>query len=683
MSMQLRFLGGRYQGRSVDLGDDEFTIGRVQGNTLALDEDGVSRRHCRIYRQNDRWIVEDLGSTNGVRVNGQRITGSVTLKHGDRLGVGSNTFLFADSADIVEPSVALSAAEAAPAAAPPREPHADTRRGAAQGEALPDEHKGEGLPWIRIALLAIVLVALIRVVVMTVQEQGAGTAPEDGTPLDTVQVDDGADTEPSPDADEDETLAFIPDDTDETGFGGADPGLEPFPDAGGEPGTGTGAPATGAIPVLIASMPTGATVTIDDEERGQTPLIIQQMAPGRHRLSLTLEGYDELARHIHVPEMLPEGAYELHPAAQTLFVTSTPSGASVYHGGSQILGTTPLLVKTLPPGEHEFGLMMPGYKPQKVAATISQIRGEKLDVTLETRLGSLDVITSPAGCKVIVDGHVKGQTAPGGEKDLSKPLLIEGLLEGEHVVRIEHPSGQEKTGKMVVKSGEQTPCRIRFWIVDTKVVFMDGTIKWGMLRERTDQGDIALAETPKKLSRYLNPEIREVVKLTIEESKAAMNRLFGKPDDTEEAPPPKTPDPAVIREMLTREAEGFDAFAEPAGGQAQPEEEAPKTPIVTTAERLTESFDGENTADLRQRFRGRTITVTGTPARIVQGIDKGYIMLGSRIRCEMESAYFDRVKERIEAAKNSKQPLAVRGVGVDFVGAGLVLGQCRIEGGVR
>src|SRR5512134_1743112 len=72
----------------VPLVRDEITIGRKEGNTIRLTERNVSRSHARITRQNGSVYVEDLGSHNGVRVNGNRIDGRVTVQEGDRIQIG-------------------------------------------------------------------------------------------------------------------------------------------------------------------------------------------------------------------------------------------------------------------------------------------------------------------------------------------------------------------------------------------------------------------------------------------------------------------------------------------------------------------------------------------------------------------------------------------------------------------
>lgn len=67
---------------------DEITIGRQEGNTIRLTERNVSRRHARLLRQNAHVLIEDLGSYNGIKVNGDRITGQVHVQDGDLIQIG-------------------------------------------------------------------------------------------------------------------------------------------------------------------------------------------------------------------------------------------------------------------------------------------------------------------------------------------------------------------------------------------------------------------------------------------------------------------------------------------------------------------------------------------------------------------------------------------------------------------
>jgi hypothetical protein len=70
------------------------TIGRSRDCDVVLDDAGVSRRHAEIRPASEGWTVADLGSTNGVRVNGAEVRGAHALVPGDRVEVGSTEIVF-------------------------------------------------------------------------------------------------------------------------------------------------------------------------------------------------------------------------------------------------------------------------------------------------------------------------------------------------------------------------------------------------------------------------------------------------------------------------------------------------------------------------------------------------------------------------------------------------------------
>src|SRR5687767_14649370 len=72
----------------VPLIRDEITIGRKEGNTIRLTERNVSRKHAKISRANGAVAIEDLGSYNGVRVNGTRISQRTVPSVSDRVQIG-------------------------------------------------------------------------------------------------------------------------------------------------------------------------------------------------------------------------------------------------------------------------------------------------------------------------------------------------------------------------------------------------------------------------------------------------------------------------------------------------------------------------------------------------------------------------------------------------------------------
>jgi pSer/pThr/pTyr-binding forkhead associated (FHA) protein len=77
--------------RSV--GQQAVTIGRLPDNDIVVDNAAVSGRHAKVYKQGDKYVIEDLQSTNGTFISGQRV-GSQALKDGDTITIGKHTILF-------------------------------------------------------------------------------------------------------------------------------------------------------------------------------------------------------------------------------------------------------------------------------------------------------------------------------------------------------------------------------------------------------------------------------------------------------------------------------------------------------------------------------------------------------------------------------------------------------------
>jgi pSer/pThr/pTyr-binding forkhead associated (FHA) protein len=106
----------------VPLVRDEITVGRKEGNTIRLTERNVSRRHARLVKANGKFVIEDLQSYNGVRVNGQRIGAETPLGPGDQITIGDYQLLLqADQAEATVPeqvSPAVANAETAMIASP-------------------------------------------------------------------------------------------------------------------------------------------------------------------------------------------------------------------------------------------------------------------------------------------------------------------------------------------------------------------------------------------------------------------------------------------------------------------------------------------------------------------------------------------------------------------------------------
>ena len=91
----LEYAEGPRKGQRVMLSGPRTTLGRRPGNTIVLEDRMASGHHAEIVKDLNGYTIRDLGSTNGILVNGNTTTES-TLAHGMRLRVGGTRFVFRD-----------------------------------------------------------------------------------------------------------------------------------------------------------------------------------------------------------------------------------------------------------------------------------------------------------------------------------------------------------------------------------------------------------------------------------------------------------------------------------------------------------------------------------------------------------------------------------------------------------
>ncbi len=136
LPLALRFISGKYQGGEFPLPDSgEIVIGRSSELDMVLVEDMVSRRHAKISVEGGDIYLEDLGSTNGSFVNGEKVS-RTKLAEGDRILIGTSIIKVVASDGSA--SVQDAKAKMTAAAASVRPSAASTMTGSIAEVALPD-----------------------------------------------------------------------------------------------------------------------------------------------------------------------------------------------------------------------------------------------------------------------------------------------------------------------------------------------------------------------------------------------------------------------------------------------------------------------------------------------------------------------------------------------------------------
>jgi pSer/pThr/pTyr-binding forkhead associated (FHA) protein len=125
---QLIMRSGPTPGAAFMLEGDQLTIGRDATNDIVINDAEVSRRHARLTFQGGKYVLEDLGSTNGTFVNGQRLAGPRVLKAGEVVSFGEQIILVFEvtnvdaGATVVSPRAAAVPSSSRPVMPPPPPP---------------------------------------------------------------------------------------------------------------------------------------------------------------------------------------------------------------------------------------------------------------------------------------------------------------------------------------------------------------------------------------------------------------------------------------------------------------------------------------------------------------------------------------------------------------------------------
>jgi pSer/pThr/pTyr-binding forkhead associated (FHA) protein len=125
---QLIMRSGPTPGATFILEGDQITVGRDSTNGITINDAEISRRHARLTYQGGKYILEDLGSTNGTFVNGQRLAGPRVLKTGEVISFGEQIVLvfeatnFDPGATMVSPRATAAPSTSRPIAIPPPPP---------------------------------------------------------------------------------------------------------------------------------------------------------------------------------------------------------------------------------------------------------------------------------------------------------------------------------------------------------------------------------------------------------------------------------------------------------------------------------------------------------------------------------------------------------------------------------
>ena len=161
-------------------------------------------------------------------------------------------------------------------------------------------------------------------------------------------------------------------------------------------------------PVSIDSSPGGATVRVDGEEVGRTPLTVD-LVEGRRTVELRLDGYKSSRTTLQIvaSEPLTAPPVTLQPVDGLLAVTSEPAGATISVDG-EYRGTAPLELELAPGSEHEVSGSLRGYKTARQSVGIASGTTTEVLLELEAELGEVEISATPPDAELWIDGKARG-----------------------------------------------------------------------------------------------------------------------------------------------------------------------------------------------------------------------------------------------------------------------------------
>ena len=196
----------------------------------------------------------------------------------------------------------------------------------------------------------------------------------------------------------------------------------------------------------VTVLPEGAQVFVDGTLRGAAPCQLFDLAPGEHFVRVTAPSCVPADEFVNLaPGSYVQKTYSLQTEKGLVLLKTTPSGADVKYNGVS-LGTTPLLVTTLPSGQtHVFELALNGYQTRRIDVALDGRTPVVREESLALDSGTVDCTTDPPGATVMVNGVERGKT----------PLALTHIPKGLAAITVKLEGYREETRELRLTPGDR------------------------------------------------------------------------------------------------------------------------------------------------------------------------------------------------------------------------------------
>ena len=187
--------------------------------------------------------------------------------------------------------------------------------------------------------------------------------------------------------------------------------------------------------IYAQSTPAGASIYVNGNFYGYSPITVPNIAPGTYSVKASLSGYTPDTRTLNVYNgqttpyypTLQQSPPSPHQTG-TVSVTSGPDHALVYIDGNY-QGKAPLTV-SLYPGSHSFRLSLSGYSDYSTTVYVSGGQSQSLNAIMSTAVFGTVSVSSLPGASVSVDSTVQGTIPPSGV------LTLNNIASGNHLFKV-------------------------------------------------------------------------------------------------------------------------------------------------------------------------------------------------------------------------------------------------------
>ena len=274
----------------------------------------------------------------------------------------------------------------------------------------------------------------------------------------------------------------------------------------------------------VDSQPGNGEVYINGKLSGNTPFE-EEFEEGKYSVEIRKSGYFPQRKSVDIKRNSKHdlGKMILKELPAFLTVDSVPSGAKIYINDVH-RGNTPGSSVTLAPGKYKVRVEKENFDYAEENIVLNGGEKKHLKLTLDTIMGTLEIITRPAGVSVYVDGKYIGRSkADPANPRVSEVIRVPNIRQGNHTVKISHkrarrPAGGSLKKTVTVKKGETVRVdQIELWVPDIKIIRTNGQVVEGRFLRNMEDGGVYCESSPGIRYGYKKEWISRIEKLPLED----------------------------------------------------------------------------------------------------------------------------------------------------------------------